>query len=255
MAFKADADRPQNSGVELLSARENQARLKTAILKDPDVVLSDPDIMRALLTPSDQRRLDAPRQVVDLRSALIDRLERRLERLQEAHRDIVDAVWDSLQTIEQVHQAVLALIEAQDLAAVAQVARRDLPVILDVDFARLCVGVDAEVGEEAHYLPAGFVGARLLTEDLLDSRLLFTPAAPGLDAAVFELDAERVASSVYILLGEHGAHGVLALASSDPARFCARRNADLLKFLGAALERRLATLAPARPSHERTDAR
>ena len=46
----------------------------------------------------------------------MERLERRLTRLVEAHRDVIDAAWDNLSGMEQAHQAVLALIESDGLA-------------------------------------------------------------------------------------------------------------------------------------------
>ncbi len=252
----------QEASPEKSPRRSAEECAKAAILANPDFVLTDPDIMRALLSASAPARPDA-RQVVDLRAAAIDRLERRLARLQAAHRDIVDAAWDSLSSLEPTHQSALALIEARDATALASVARLRLPELLEVDAARLALersaAPDGFAAQGGATLEDGFVARRLAGPALIDGQLLLTSLdgasrAPGVASAVFELDAEGVRSAAYLLLGRGSgaACGLLALGSADPDRFCAGRNADLLKFLGDVLDRRLDALgAAARPATAR----
>lgn len=241
---KADKESPKGRAAETAA--------KEAILGNPDFVLSDPEIMQALLAPCEP----TPRRVIDLRTALIERLERRLDRLKAAHRDIIDAAWDNLSSAEHVHQAVLALIEADSLEAAAAIVRDELPSILEIDAARLAWerapgassarrAAGARSRSKLTSLPAGFIRSRVMCPSVIDGRLLFSsqdgrPSAPGVDAVIFDADADRLASSVVILLGGAGAtaQGALALGSEDPQRFCAGRNADLLRFLGEVADRR-----------------
>jgi hypothetical protein len=57
---------------------EDRSALRERILSDPDVILADDQLMRALLA-ADRRA--AGRNVVDLRGVLVERLEERLDRL------------------------------------------------------------------------------------------------------------------------------------------------------------------------------
>lgn len=238
-------------GARKQSRRSAEQVAKQTILDNADFVFADPEIMRALLAPADAAT-GTTRQVVDLRAALIERLERRLARLQEAHRDIIDAAWDSLINLEHVHQAALDVLDAGSLDALAAAARGALPEALEVEHGRLCfergAWPDGLEAPDARALADGFIGQRLVGPSLIDGRVFLSSvgptSAPGVDSAVFELDAEGVRSAGYLLLGGDGpaARAALAFGSSDPERFAAGRNADLLKFLGSVVERRLRQL-------------
>lgn len=231
------------------SRRTLLANAKRLIIEDPDFVLTDPEIMRALLAPTEDGA-NSGRQVLDLRAALIERLERRLARLQEAHRDIVDAAWENLSTLEQHHQATLAMLESDSLGQAATIVQSRLPAIMDLRAARLCVeeSMTLSANEDASAITRvadGFIANRLADGDLIDGRLLFSnlrsQTVPGVEIAVFEFEAEHIRSAAYILIGGDGgeATAFLALGSEDVGAYSAGRNADLLKFMGAAIEKRL----------------
>ena len=63
--------------------------LREGILSNPDVILGDDQLMRALLAAD--RRAALGRNVVDLRGVLVDRLEERLDRLEGTHREVLAA--------------------------------------------------------------------------------------------------------------------------------------------------------------------
>lgn len=117
--------------------------LRARILAAPETVLEDPEIMAALLRRADPAGAPGDgRKVVDLRSALIERLEGRLDRLRRAHRDVVEAALDNLNGVEQAHQAVLALLEQDVEETLAARIRGRLPALLRLDEARLCLSLD-----------------------------------------------------------------------------------------------------------------
>ena len=63
-----------------MSARLERAEaIRDQILKDPDLILEDRDVMRALIEANGGAAA-AGRNVVDLRGVLVDRLENRLDR-------------------------------------------------------------------------------------------------------------------------------------------------------------------------------
>lgn len=216
--------------------------LKARILADPGFVLNDPEMMRALLGAHD----GATRQIVDLRSVLIERLERRLGRLREAHRDVVDAAWSSVAGAEQAQLAVLAMLDADSLQRFIEVLVVRLPRMLQVDVARLCLeGADARgaVGPRAEralaVVEAGAVERRLPWR-ASGATVRFRGSAE-VDPELFGGDAARLRSEALIALnlGEDHGPGLLALGAVDPDRFGERHDADSLMFLGAVISRLL----------------
>ena len=71
--------------------------------------------MRALLQAD---RSAKGRNVVDLRGVLVDRLEERLDRLEDTHREVLAAAYENVAGMNQVHRACLALLEPDDFAGV-----------------------------------------------------------------------------------------------------------------------------------------
>ena len=76
--------------------------LRERILADPALILEDRELMRALLAAD---RSAFGRNVVDLRGVLVDRLEERLDRLEDTHREVLAAAYDNVAGMNQVHRA------------------------------------------------------------------------------------------------------------------------------------------------------
>lgn len=231
---RASAPKPDQA------AREAARR---AIIANPEFVFDDAELMRALLEPS----RPTTRKIVDLRSALVDRLERRLARLIEAHRDVIDAAWDNLSGMERAHQAALALIEAETLAQAGAIVLDRFPDIFEVDGARLCLeGAPQRDSDrlsdslDIALLAPGFVSARVSSRPRVEGSVAFSPIEPT-DRAIFDTQTDRMASVALIALdlGPEWPSGLLALGSTDAGRFGASQNADLLRFVGQTAERLL----------------
>ena len=65
--------------------------LRVRILQEPDVILEDPDVMRALIAANDR---SMGGNIVDLRGVAMDRLEARLQRLEDTHRSVIAAAYE-----------------------------------------------------------------------------------------------------------------------------------------------------------------
>ncbi|MEO1293507.1 MAG: DUF484 family protein [Pseudomonadota bacterium] len=221
--------------------------MREFVVSNPDFVLNDPEMMRALLHPGSS----STRNVIDLRGALIDRLERRLGKLAEAHRDVIAAAWDNMTGMDQIHRAALALLDAQTAERFSEIVTVEFSEQLDVDYVRLCLHEDGtEVMADATFL-------HLEHEDLI--ALLERIAMPGApqrvllrghlgesegdtaDPVVFGDDTAHIRSDAMIRLdfGRRHLPGLLAFGSRDPDRFHEEQGTDLLSFLGAVTERML----------------
>lgn len=213
--------------------------IRALIIADPNLVLGDDEVMRRLIGQG-----GSGRRVVDLRDRLVERLESRLAALSETHRSVVAAAYENVAGTQQIHKAVLALIEPLDLSSFLARLVGGLPGYLAIEEVRLCLETDvSETG------PASFA------EDL-DARVLALPEGtvaayldgdgPGVvlraatdQAEVIFGEANPVRSEALIPLDIGGSPGLLALGSGDLATFEASKGTDLLAFLGDVVERLL----------------
>jgi uncharacterized protein YigA (DUF484 family) len=223
--------------------------LRERILADPDVILEDHQLMRALLA-ADRRAIG--RNVVDLRGVLVERLEERLDRLEDTHREVLAAAYENVAGMNQVHRACLAVLEPTDFADFLKVLTRDVAMILGVEVIRL--GLEAPAAAPGQplgpagplrsvvvALPAGGVDAYVTLGRPVGARKV---TLRRLDAAPVDLygddaGAIRSEAALRLDLGAGNLSGVLAFGSTDPARFHPDQGVDLLTFFGGVFERSL----------------
>lgn len=220
-----------------------QSDLRQRILEDPDLVLQDPDVIRALVAQS----AAAGRNIVDLRGVLLHRLEDRLERLADTHRDVVAAAYENLAGTQQVHRAVLAIIQPLSFEGFLQAMASEVPEILSLDAIRIClegdtmvagqaIGPDGDLSHAMVGLPIG--GCRAYcgeTDDRAFGPVILrkaTRAAP----LVFGNEAGSVGSEAVLKLdlGEGRTSAMVVMGGRDPGRFHAQQGTDLLGFFGQA---------------------
>jgi uncharacterized protein len=223
-----------------------EAGLKERILADPGIVLDDVELMRAILK-AEGRGLG--RKVVDLRGVLVDRLEERLDRLEDTHREVLAAAYDNVAGTAQVHRAVLALLDTEDFAGFLRVLTKDVARILQVEIIRL--GLEA---------PAAEAGTGLGPEPLRDVVVALPaggaetyatagrggPVRPvvlrGLSRASATMYGEaagaiRAEAALLLDLGPGRLPGVLALGATEAGRFDPEQGTDLLDFFRGVFER------------------
>ena len=148
---------------------EDTDALRARILADPSVVLEDLDVMQALIGAN---QAPGGRKVVDLRGALVTRLEKRLDKLENTHRSVIAAAYDNLAGTTQIHKAVLMLLEQRRFSDFLRVLALETPELVAVDTARLIIETD-----EAEPGPAPG-----MENDLKDALIIVPPG--GCDAYV-----------------------------------------------------------------------
>ncbi|MDF2231031.1 DUF484 family protein [Albimonas sp. CAU 1670] len=217
--------------------------LRAAVLAAPEAVLDDEAMVQALLRAhADQT--GAGRQVVDLRGALVDRLENRLGRLEETHRSVVAAAYDNLAVTESIHRAALAVLEPDDLEGVLHVLSRVMPPILGVDLVR--VGIEREGAGDPPQPPLTALGVGGVARYMgADEDGPFRPVvlrATDPDCArLYGPEGVAMGSEALVRLEFAGdaAPGLLAFGARDAERFGPDQAGDLLEFLGAVVARAL----------------
>lgn len=219
--------------------------IKASILADPDVVLEDRDVMAALIGANQG---PSGRNVVDLRGALVNRLESRLDRLESTHRSVIAAAYENLAGTTQIHKAVLSLLDETRFVDFLRVLTQEVPDMVAVDCARLCIetdeaepgpmpGLDRELSECVVIIPPGGGDAYFALSSTSARKVCLRQAAPEADA-VFGEAARWVRSEALVRLdfGE-GRKGLLVFGAEDPHRFGPEHGVDLLNFFGGVVER------------------
>ncbi|MAX73784.1 MAG: recombinase XerC [Nioella sp.] len=216
------------------------------VLSDPDLILDDRDVMRALITAND-RQMGG--NIVDMRGIAMERLENRLDRLEDTHRSVIAAAYENLAGTNQVHRAILKLLEQRDFEAFLKVLGTDVAAILRVDRIRLVLE-SAEASADAapkvqkledvltvvspgfvdHYLTGG--------RNIPDRAVTLRQVGDGSDRIYGEA-ADWIASEALLKLdlGHGRLPALLVIGSEDPHQFRPSQGTDLLSFFTGVFER------------------
>jgi len=218
--------------------------LRDRIIADPEAILEDQDLMRALIA-ANERSMGT--NIVDLRGIAMERLEARLDRLVDTHRNVIAAAYENLAGTNQIHRAVLRMMEPVKFERFLADLKGDVADILRVDAIRLILesaateadpavarlsdvlGV-AEPGFVHGYVSAGRdTGTRQVTlRQLSDAQ----PDIHG-DKAPFI----RSEACLTLDLGPGRLPGLLVMGSEDPHQFTPQQGTDLLTFFAGVFER------------------
>ncbi len=218
--------------------------LRERIIADPAVVLDDVDIMRALVAAYDRTMGN---NVVDLRGIAMERLEARLDRLAETHRAVIAAAYENLAGTNQIHRAVLRLLEPVKFETFLRDLGGDIAEILRVEAVRLVIEanspaddstvkrVDGVLSVEAQ----GFVESYITRGRAHGSRQVTLRQIRPEFGRVYGDKADFIRSEACLRLdfGPGRLPGMLALGSEDPHQFTPQQGTELLAFFAGAVER------------------
>lgn len=221
-----------------------QDEWRARVLADPGLVLDDPVVMRALVTAS-ERAMGG--NVVDLRAMAMDRLEARMERLEDTHRAVIAAAYENLASTNQIHRALLRMLDAERFEEFVTVLGGEVADILRVDCLRLVLespesGTGATLGKLDAVMKVrapGFVDSYMGAGRNAPPRpIVLRQGEPGAGnpygAAAGDLRSEAL---MRLDLGGGRLSAMLAMGSEDPHRFKAGQGTDLLSFFTGVFER------------------
>jgi len=224
---------------------EERELIRSLIMADPELVLSDDMVMRTLLGATAQ----GARNIVDLRDKLVERLEQRLEQLVHTNRSVIAAAYENVAGTQQVHRAILALIDAPDLGEFLRRLTSEVPAMVGVEEARLCLEAEVDDIRPADSLAEGLGGRVLLAPEATVGEYLMLEGntSPGtvmlrpcgIEAELIFGSLTRTRSEALLRLDLAGSTGLLAFGAADPDRFGPDQGIDLLTFFGRVVERLL----------------
>lgn len=219
--------------------------LRDQIISQPEVILEDQDLMRALIA-ANERAMGA--NIVDLRGIAMERLEARLERLEDTHRSVIAAAYENLAGTNQVHRAVLKMLDPVRFEDFLVNLGGEVAEILRVDAVRLVLEtvqtdddpVLARLGDvlciaEPGYVDTYMAGGRsggpvravALRQTMAQADGVFGDRAAWI----------RSEAALRLDLGPGRLEGMLVLGSEDPHHFKPTQGTDLLAFFAGVFER------------------
>jgi uncharacterized protein YigA (DUF484 family) len=222
--------------------------LRDRILAEPERLLEDRDVMNALVAANDRALGE---NIVDLRGIAMQRLETRLDRLEDTHRSVIAAAYENLAGTNQVHRAVLQLMEPGNFEAFMRALTTDVAQTLRVDMVRLVLESVQEdgdsdptlrrLGEVLQVTSRGFVANYLTNGRNGPGRAVVLRAVTGLaDTLYGDRTAEIQSEALMKLdLGPGRLPAMLVFASEDPSQFKSTHGTDLLAFFAGVFERAL----------------
>src|SRR5574343_1427058 len=108
--------------------------LRDRLLAEPELLLEDRDVMAALIA-ANERAMGA--NIVDLRGIAMERLENRLDRLEDTHRTVIAAAYENLAGTNQVHRAILQMLDPLSFEDFLKTMATDVTQTLRIDCVRL----------------------------------------------------------------------------------------------------------------------
>ena len=218
--------------------------LRAKIMEEPAAILDDRDLMNALIAAND-REIGA--NVVDLRGIAMERLEARLDRLEDTHRSVIAAAYENLAGTNQVHRAVLRMLDPLDFEAFLRNLGGEVADTLGVDHMRLVletVQTDDDpavgrLGDVLRIVPPGYCnqyadGGRGAPPRQVTLRQVQQgePSIYG-DAGAYV----RSEACLRLNFGPGRLPGMLVMGAEDPHQFTPQHGTDLLGFFAGVFER------------------
>lgn len=220
--------------------------LRNKIIAKPGVILNDQGVMRALIK-ANEKAMGA--NIIDIRGIAMDRLESRLDRLEDTHRSVIAAAYDNLAGANQIQRAILRIMDALDFQTFIKDLEGDVREILRVDSIAL-------VFESGKKDAASFktklgkndiikiVSPRFIDDYLTQGRN--TPVRNIVLREIAERPSEIYDSSMVLIqseaalklcFGSRRRPGMLLLGAKNPHQFSQQQGTDLLAFFSGFFER------------------
>ncbi|MEL7213260.1 MAG: DUF484 family protein [Pseudomonadota bacterium] len=218
--------------------------LRDKIIAAPEVILEDPDVMAALIA-ANERAMGS--NIVDLRGIAMERLEARLDRLEDTHRSVIAAAYENLAGTNQVHRAILRMLDPVEFENFLKDLGGEVADILRVDCVKLVL---ESVQDEASPVVQRLGDVLSVAEPgVIDQYITMgrnTPVRPVTLRQVHP-DADdlygetggwiRSEACLKLDLGDGRLPGMLALGAEDPHQFAPQQGTDLLAFFAGVFER------------------
>ena len=177
----------------------------------------------------------------------MERLEARLDRLEDTHRSVIAAAYENLAGTNQVHRAILRMLDPTKFESFLGDLGGEVSEILRVDVVTLVlesVQNDADpavqrLGEVLTVAEPGFIDNYLTPGRSSQPRQVTLRQVQGSSEVLYGDAANWIRSEACLKLnfGDGRLPGLLVLGAEDPHQFSPQQGTDLLTFFAGVFER------------------
>ena len=217
------------------------------ILQDPEALLNDREVMRALISASSN---NAPTNVIDLKSVVLKRLEGRVDEIEGQNSNILSAAYKNISTTFRVHSAILEALEPKTFTEFLNFLKTDWANSLGIDVARLCLEapsiskddipqLQTEFGPSVIFLQEGEIDHYITLGQDNDPRSVTLRQIRKGASNIYSNIAPELRSEALMKLdlGQGNSPGLLLLGSINPDQFLPNMGTDLFVFYGSIFEK------------------
>lgn len=218
--------------------------MRDRIIAEPEALLEDRDVMAALIA-ANERALGS--NIVDLRGIAMERMGARLDRLEDTHRSVIAAAYDNLAGTNQVHRAILQMLDPLSFEDFLKSLGAEVAQTLRVDCLRLVLESvqDAEdpvlrkLGDVLFVAGPGFVADYVSGGRNVPLRPVTLRQTIAASDALYGERAGWIRSEALLRLdfGKGRLPGMLVMGAEDPHQFKPTQGTDLLGFFAGVFER------------------
>ena len=218
--------------------------MRDRIIASPETLLEDRDVMNALVA-ANERAMGS--NIVDLRGIAMERLETRLERMEDTQRYVIAAAYENLAGTTQVHRAVLRLLDPLTFEDFLKTLAGEVAQTLRVDCMRLVLESVQEatdpalrrLGDVLFVAEPGFVADYLSGGRNVSLRpVVLRQVVPESDQLYGETTGYiRSEALMRLDFGKGRLPGMLVMGAEDPHQFKPTHGTDLLAFFAGTFER------------------
>ena len=218
--------------------------MRDRIIAAPESILDDQDVMRALVA-ANERAMGS--NIVDLRGIAMERLETRLDRLEDTHRTVIAAAYENLAGTNQVHRAILQMLDPLNFEEFLKSLSTDVMQTLRVDCVRLVLesvqNTDdpalRKLGEVLYVAEPGFIADYIAGGRNVSLRPVTLRQVVPVSDTLYGERAGWIRSEALMRLdfGKGRLPGMLVLGAEDPHQFKPTQGTDLLAFFAGVFER------------------
>lgn len=228
----------------MTSNAQLEHELREKILAEPNTILEDHDLMRALVAANEKVMGE---NIVDLRGIAMNRLESRLDKLENTHRSVIAAAYENLAGTNQIHRAVLRLLDPHDFETFLGDLGGEIADILRIDAVRLVLeSVQPDespaiqrMGEVLYVADPGFIDQYITLGRNASPRQVTLRQVRSGAKNLYGERAEDIRSEACLKLdlGTGRLPGMLVMGAEDPHLFTPQQGTDLLTFYAGIFER------------------
>ena len=217
------------------------------ILQDPEALLNDREVMRALISASSN---NAPTNVIDLKSVVLKRLEGRVDEIEGQNSNIISAAYKNISTTFRVHSAILEALEPKTFTEFLNFLKTDWANSLGIAVARLCLEapsiskddipqLQTEFGPSVIFLQEGEIDHYITLGQDNDPRSVTLRQIRKGASNIYSNIAPELRSEALMKLdlGQGNSPGLLLLGSINPDQFLPNMGTDLFVFYGSIFEK------------------